>query len=183
VNAPDNPNPDLGLILKALAFAAHKHRDQRRKDKLASPYINHPIELATVLSNEAGITDIDTLCGALLHDTVEDTETTPEELEAIFGKTICDIVMEVTDDKRLPKTERKRLQIKHAAHVSDQAKRVKLADKICNLRDMVNRPPAHWSLERRREYFDWAKQVIDQLRGIDAKLESVFDAAYSKRPE
>lgn len=179
----NSQNPELNLVLKALAFAAHKHRDQRRKDKHASPYINHPIELATVLNDEAGITDIETICSALLHDTVEDTETTPEELKAEFGKSICDIVMEVTDDQSLPKVERKQLQIKHAAHVSDQAKRVKLADKICNLRDMVTHPPAHWSLERKQEYFDWAKRVIDQLRGIDAELEKIFDAAYSNRPE
>lgn len=173
----------IGTILKALEFAANKHRDQRRKDKEASPYINHPIALANTLCNEAGITDIETICGALLHDTVEDTETTPEELTAVFGSSISDIVMEVTDDKNLPKTERKRLQVQHARHVSDKAKLVKLADKISNLRDMVTCPPAHWSHERKQEYFDWAKEVIDQLRGINPRLESIFDEAYAKRPD
>lgn len=174
---------DIGLILKALEFAAKKHRDQRRKDKQASPYINHPIALANTLCNEAGIADIETICGALLHDTVEDTETTEQELRDTFGHAISDIVMEVTDDKSRPKTERKQLQIEHAAHVSDKAKLVKLADKISNLRDMVDCPPAHWSRERKQEYFDWAKQVIDRLRGINPQLEAIFDVAYDERPE
>jgi len=172
----------LAIVFKALAFSAKKHRDQRRKDPAASPYINHPIALAEVLSCEADIIDAETLCGALLHDTVEDTETTQKELEQVFGKRISQIVIEVTDDFRLPKAERKRLQIEHAAHISEQAKLVKLADKICNLRDVVDCPPTEWSLQRRREYFDWAKQVIDQLRGANKKLEAVFDDAYARKP-
>src|SRR5574341_149609 len=162
---------ELALLLKALAFAAHKHRDQRRKDPEASPYINHPIALADVLVNEGGVRDVEVLCAALLHDTVEDTATTSEELERAFGPRIARIVAEVTDDKTLSKSERKRLQIEHAAALSPEAKLVKLADKICNLRDVAERPPATWDLARRREYFDWAKQVIDRLRGAHRGLE------------
>jgi guanosine-3',5'-bis(diphosphate) 3'-pyrophosphohydrolase len=173
----------LALLLKALAFAARKHRDQRRKDAEASPYINHPIALADVLVNEAGVTDVEVLCAALLHDTIEDTETTPEELEREFGRRIADIVIELTDNKMLKKRTRKRMQIAHAASASRQAKLVKLADKICNLRDVNARPPASWDLERRREYFDWAKTVVDRLRGADARLEAAFDRAYAQRPE
>ena len=173
---------ELALLLKALAFAAHKHRDQRRKDADASPYINHPIALADVLVNEGGITDVEVLCAALLHDTVEDTATTHEELVDEFGSRIARIVAEVTDDKRLPKSERKRLQVEHAPHISHEAKLVKLADKLANLRDVAERPPAGWELQRRREYFDWAKQVIDGLRGAHPRLERAFDAAYAKRP-
>ena len=172
----------LALILHALEFAAHKHRDQRRKDVHASPYINHPIALANVLVNEAGIDDAETLCAALLHDTIEDTETTADELEREFGAAIRDIVLEVTDDKNLLKAERKRLQIEHAAHASRKARLVKLADKICNLRDIAASPPANWTLARQQEYFDWAKAVIDQLRGTDARLEAAFDAACARRP-
>ena len=174
---------ELALLLKALAFAAHKHRDQRRKDADASPYINHPIALADVLVNEGGITDVEVLCAALLHDTVEDTATTHEELVDEFGSRIARIVAEVTDDKRLPKSERKRLQVEHAPHISHEAKLVKLADKLCNLRDVADRPPAGWDLARRQEYFDWANQVIDGLRGTHARLEAVFDAAYARRPK
>src|SRR5882724_1387256 len=129
------------LLIDALAFAAHKHRDQRRKDPQASPYINHPIALANVLINEGGVLDALTLCAAVLHDTVEDTETTPDELEDEFGRGVRDVVLEVTDDKRLPREERKRLQIVHSPRLSHPAKLVKLADKICNLRDVASSPP------------------------------------------
>src|SRR6266850_1470042 len=173
---------DLALLLKALAFAAHKHRDQRRKDAESSPYINHPIALADVLINEGGVTDVEVLCAALLHDTVEDTATTHEELVNAFGSRIARIVAEVTDDKRLPKAERKRLQVEHAPTLSPEARLVKLADKLCNLRDVAERPPAKWDLERRREYFDWARQVVDGLRGVHPRLEAAFDAAYKTRP-
>jgi guanosine-3',5'-bis(diphosphate) 3'-pyrophosphohydrolase len=174
---------DLKLLLKALSFAAHKHKDQRRKDADASPYINHPISLANILCNEGHVTDIEVICAALLHDTIEDTQTSPAELDAEFGEHIRTVVMEVTDDKALPKQERKRRQIEHAAHISDQAKLVKLADKISNLRDVAQTPPPDWPLQRRQQYFDWAKAVIDQLRGVHPTLEAVFDAAYAHRPK
>ena len=173
---------ELKLLLKTLSFAAHKHRDQRRKDVEASPYINHPISLASILCNEAHITDVEVICGALLHDTVEDTDTTFDELNAEFGPVIKAIVAEVTDDPRLSGGERKQQQIDHAAHASDKAKLVKLADKISNLRDVANNPPRGWSLQRRQEYFDWAKKVIDQMRGTHPGLETLFDEAYTGRP-
>ena len=174
---------DLKILLQALAFAAHKHKDQRRRDVDASPYINHPISLADILCNEAHVTDVETICSALLHDTVEDTETTDTELEQVFGKPIRDIVMDVTDDKNLPKAARKQAQIDHAANISDKAKLVKLADKIANLRDVVDNAPADWSLERRQDYFDWARAVIDQVRGVHPGLEALFDEVYAQRPE
>lgn len=172
---------NLELLLKALSFAAHKHRDQRRKDRVASPYINHPIALANVLVREGRIEEVPVLCAALLHDTIEDTATTPKELRRAFGAHITRIVEEVTDDKRLPKATRKRLQVRHAAHLSREAKLVKLADKICNVRDVLRRPPSGWDARRQREYFDWAKAVIDGLRGVHPRLEKAFDAAYAKR--
>jgi guanosine-3',5'-bis(diphosphate) 3'-pyrophosphohydrolase len=173
---------ELALIFRALAYAAEKHRDQRRKDDHGSPYINHPIALARVLCDEGGITDADILCAALLHDTVEDTDTTAEELAEQFGSAISRIVMEVTDDKRLPKAERKRLQIVHAGGASRPARLVKLADKICNLRDVQQCPPVGWDLARRQEYFDWAREVVAQVRGTHEGLEALFDAAYTGRP-
>ena len=173
---------ELKLLLKALTFSANKHKNQRRKDPDASPYINHPIALANILCNEGHVTDIKIICGALLHDTVEDTETTEAELTREFGQAISDIVMEVTDDKTLPGPERKRLQVEHAGHASNKAKLVKLADKIANLRDLASNPPAHWELERRQRYFDWAKDVIDQVRGVHPGLESIFDEAVKHKP-
>ena len=173
----------LPLILDALAFAARKHRDQRRKDVAASPYINHCIAVANVLASEGGITDPATICTALLHDTIEDTETTPQELRGRFGEEICAAVLEVSDDGTLPKRERKRLQVERAARLSDRAKLVKLADKICNVRDVVDHPPAGWTLTRRQEYFDWAGQVVSGLRRVHPALEAAFDQVFERRPE
>ena len=180
---PRKRQDPLALIFRALAFSAHKHRDHRRKDAQASPYINHPIALADVLRNEGGVSNRTVICAALLHDTLEDTETSPEELQREFGRRISGVVLEVTDDKRLPKRERKRLQIEHAPGLSKSAKLVKLADKICNLRDVVSSPPVGWDLARRQQYFDWAKQVVDGLRGVNARLERAFDATYAQRPQ
>jgi guanosine-3',5'-bis(diphosphate) 3'-pyrophosphohydrolase len=173
-----HPDPQA-LLLEAVAFAADKHRNQRRKDAEASPYINHPIALASVLKRE-GVDDVAVLCAALLHDTIEDTNTTADELRVRFGEIITSVVLEVTDDKNLEKSERKRLQVAHAHALSGRAKLVKLADKICNVYDMVAAPPAKWSPERKREYLDWAKDVVDGLRGTHAGLESIFDDVHAK---
>lgn len=174
---------ELPLIMRALSFAARKHRDQRRKDAEATPYINHPVALVNTLVNEGGETDAKTLCAALLHDTIEDTDTTEGELRNEFGDAICDIVLEVTDDTTLPSSERKALQVAHAAGASHAAKLVKLADKISNLRDLAVSPPPNWSDARRQRYFDWARDVVAGLRGTNARLEAAFDEAYARRPD
>jgi GTP diphosphokinase / guanosine-3',5'-bis(diphosphate) 3'-diphosphatase len=168
-------------ILSAATFAAERHRDQRRKGKHASPYINHPLALASLLA-ERGERDAALLMAALLHDTVEDTATSFADLEHAFGREVADIVREVTDDKALSKAERKRLQIEHAAHLSRRAMLVKLADKICNLHDIIVSPPTDWSLQRQREYFDWAKAVVDPMRGVHPQLEALFDREYARKP-
>jgi guanosine-3',5'-bis(diphosphate) 3'-pyrophosphohydrolase len=177
---PPPPDP-ISRVLSAATFAAERHRDQRRKGKDASPYINHPLALASLLADR-GEHDPTLLMAALLHDTVEDTATSFEDIERSFGKEVADIVREVTDDKTLPKAERKRLQIEHAARLSRRAKLVKLADKICNLHDMVVSPPADWPLQRKREYFDWAKAVVDPMRGVHPDLEAIFDREYRRKP-
>ncbi len=173
----------LTRLVAAVAFAAEKHRHQRRKDAEASPYINHPIALADVLANEGGVDDEVVLMAAILHDTVEDTETTGEELAGLFGAAVAGIVLEVTDDRTLPKAERKRRQVAHSPALSGRAKLVKLADKICNLRDIAARPPADWSAQRRRDYVRWAKAVVDGLRGVHPGLESLFDAVHARGPD
>lgn len=166
---------NLGMFATAVAFAAEKHRRQRRKDSEASPYINHPITLARLLIVEGDVDDIDTVCGAVLHDTIEDTDTTYEELCAVFGESIASIVLEVTDDKSIAKEERKAAQVRHAPSLSRGAKLVKLADKIANLLDILQRPPAHWSRERKSAYLAWAAAVVDGLRGVHPALEARFD--------
>jgi guanosine-3',5'-bis(diphosphate) 3'-pyrophosphohydrolase len=169
-------------ILQAVQFAARKHKDQRRKDAASSPYINHPLSLASILREEGKVDDVRVIVAALLHDTIEDTDTDYDEIRGQFGDEVAEIVAEVTDTKWLKKTSRKRLQISKAARASNCAKLVKLADKIANLRDIVASPPSEWSLERKREYFDWAKQVVDQIRGANAQLERRFDQLYRQRP-
>ncbi|MEB3323050.1 MAG: HD domain-containing protein [Synechococcaceae cyanobacterium] len=171
---------DVPDLLRALAFAATKHRDQRRKDAEASPYINHPIAVAHVLAVEGGVTDRDILVAAVLHDTVEDTETSFAELEAGFGTDVTRLVRELTDDKSLPKDERKRRQVRHATAASPGAKQIKLADKICNVRDITDTPPADWPVERRLAYLAWAREVVDGCRGTNAALERAFDAALAR---
>jgi guanosine-3',5'-bis(diphosphate) 3'-pyrophosphohydrolase len=167
--------PDVAHLLAALQFSARKHRHQRRKDREASPYINHPIEVATVLATVGGVTDLTTLTAAILHDTIEDTDTTSPELEERFGREVRLLVEEMTDDKRLPKDERKRLQVEHARNASHRARLIKLADKICNVRDVTHAPPADWSTERRRAYLDWTEQVVAGCRGASAPLEAYYD--------
>ena len=173
---------DTARLLAAIHFAADKHRDQRRKDNI-SPYINHPIALAHSLAGEGGVTDIDVLCAAVLHATIEDTETTEAELRALFGDTVTGIVLEVSDDQTLPTSVRKQLQIDHAPHLSPQAKLVKLADKISNMRDILASPPADWTAERKRAYFTWTQAGIEGLRGGNPSLEAVFDDLQTRQDE
>ncbi|RPI54455.1 MAG: bifunctional (p)ppGpp synthetase/guanosine-3',5'-bis(diphosphate) 3'-pyrophosphohydrolase [Acidobacteria bacterium] len=171
---------DAALLLRALQFASVKHRDQRRKDMNASPYINHPIAVAAALADEGRVTDDSLLVAAALHDTVEDTETTFDELEGQFGAEIADLVRELTDDKTLEKQRRKELQIERARSASPRAKQLKIADKICNIRDIADRPPSNWPVQRRREYLEWAKQVVDGCRGVNQDLDAAFDAALER---
>ncbi|MDA1073923.1 MAG: HD domain-containing protein [Proteobacteria bacterium] len=164
------------LILKAAAFAAHKHKDQRRKGAEASPYINHPIGVAKVIAEIGGVDDANVIAAALLHDTLEDTQTSSAELEQAFGSQVTAIVQAVTDDKTLAKHRRKELQIEHAAHLSSEAALVKIADKICNVGDMIDSPPKGWSIERRTEYIEWAMRVVGNCANANPALKAHFDA-------
>ena len=171
------------LILKAAHFAAQKHRDQRRKDKDISPYINHPISVAKIISEIGNVEDPEVLAAALLHDTIEDTKTTPEELIDNFGERVCSLVQEVTDDKTLPKLERKQRQIDHAKEISGDAAIIKLGDKIANVTDITNTPPTDWDSNRRLEYFDWAEKVINNCPRVNTSLEKYFKDSIQKGKE
>lgn len=167
----------MQTITKALDFAAEKHRDQRRKDKYASPYINHPIDVLNILV-QSGINATNILTAAILHDTVEDTDTTLDELVKEFGAEIASLVSEVTDNKALNKIERKKLQITHAASASSGAKCIKIADKLSNLSDLAANPPAKWSPAEIRGYFVWSYCVLEGTRGICAELDQRVNALY-----
>jgi guanosine-3',5'-bis(diphosphate) 3'-pyrophosphohydrolase len=192
-----SPDADMRRLVAALHYAATHHRDQRRKDRDGSPYINHPIALLQILAVEAGVTDADVLCAAVLHDVVEDCAASDAEraeregeIEAMFGREVLAIVRDslprtgsgVTDDKALPKEERKQQQIDHARQLVHGAKLVKLADKTANLRDVAHNPPASWPLERRRAYFDWARAVVEAIGPAHAGLRKLFEQASAARP-
>ncbi|HSM60909.1 MAG TPA: HD domain-containing protein [Longimicrobiales bacterium] len=161
-------------VLRAASFAARKHSTQRRKGRDASPYINHPLEVAEILARH-GVDEVPLIQAALLHDTVEDTETTFEELTREFGEEVAGLVAEVTDDKSLQKQERKELQIRHAPGLSHSAKLIKIADKVSNARDVSENPPADWDLRRRVEYLEWTRAVVDGCRGVNAGLDARYD--------
>ncbi|MCD6284346.1 MAG: bifunctional (p)ppGpp synthetase/guanosine-3',5'-bis(diphosphate) 3'-pyrophosphohydrolase [Anaerolineae bacterium] len=165
----------MGALLGAVAFAAVKHQDQRRKGHRRLPYINHPVRVAEILWSVGGVRDMTTLVAALLHDTLEDTETTPAEIELHFGSEVLAVVQEVTDDKSLPKAVRKQHQVERAAYASPRAKIIKLADKIRNVSDLVNEPPADWPKPRIVAYVDWSELVVAGLRGVNPRLEAMYD--------
>jgi (p)ppGpp synthase/HD superfamily hydrolase len=167
-------------VLKAARFASVKHVSQKRKGIAAQPYLNHLIEVAELVSQAIAEPDTNLISAALLHDTVEDTRTTKEELVDEFGPDIAGLVAEVTDDKSLPKAERKRLQIEHAPHLSARAQTIKIADKISNLRAILSTPPEDWDLRRKREYFDWAKRVVDACTAPNPVLKEEFARVWER---
>lgn len=164
-------------IVRAYDFAARHHVDQRRKGAKGEPYINHLTEVAALVAESTGGADANQICAAVLHDTIEDTLATYDDLVASFSADVADLVREVTDDKSIPKHDRKRLQIEHAAHISARAKVIKIADKTSNLRSIQHSPP-HWPLARKRRYFAWARAVVDAARGVNPAIEAAFDREY-----
>ena len=173
------PNAEATRLLEAVRFAAEKHRDHRRKGITAAPYINHPIQVASQLANAGYGGHTELLMAAMLHDVVEDTETTAEELAEVFGKSVAEIVLEVSDDKSLHFMERKRLVVQHIASKSLEAKLVKLSDLVANVYDIIHHPP-NWDAGRISRYLEWAFEVAQQLRGIDDSLEKRFHELVSQ---
>jgi (p)ppGpp synthase/HD superfamily hydrolase len=170
-------DPAIQGLLKALAFAAARHRDQRRKGAGAPPFINHSIEVAEIIARVAGVTDPITLQAAVLHDTLEDTETRADEIEAEFGPEVAAVVLEVTDDRRLSREERRRRQEADAAGLSTAAKLIRVADKVANVRAIAHAPPVDWSTERRLDYVRWSQRVVTGCRGCSPDLEAYYDDA------
>lgn len=167
-------------VLRAAHFAAARHAGQRRKGAAAEPYVNHLLEVAEMVSGALTEPDTNVVIAALLHDTIEDVGVTKEELIETFGQDVANLVLEVTDDKSLPKQERKRLQIVNAPKKSVRAQVIKLADKISNLRAILASPPTDWSLQRQREYFEWARHVVDALSAPNPQLKAEFERVYGQ---
>jgi (p)ppGpp synthase/HD superfamily hydrolase len=168
---------DLTRIMQAADTAARWHVHQRRKGQAAEPYINHLLEVACLVTTATEGREPDVVIAALLHDAVEDQGIAIELIASAYGRKVADIVTEVTDDKSLPKAERKRLQVETAGHKSREARLIKLADKTSNVRAIANSPPPDWSVERRLDYIRWAREVVAQIRGTSPWLEQQFDAA------
>ncbi len=174
---------DVRRILAAARFAAEKHARQKRKGEAGEPYINHLIEVAELVAAASPVLDTNLVIAAFLHDSVEDTGVTPQEIESLFGHDVASLVMEVTDDKSLSKEMRKALQVQNAHKKTPRAQTLKLADKISNLRAILTSPPRDWSLERKRQYFDWARDVISRLTEPNPRLKQEFDRTYSRAGE
>lgn len=175
---PDSIKNEMASVVRAAYFAGEKHKDQRRSDKEETPYINHPLELASILVDEGGIEDVEVICAALLHDTIEDTDTSTDEIRALFGSKVADIVGEVTNDMTLSSAQRR---IKEAACIpglSIQAKLVKLADKIANIRDISTMPPVGWTQERKKAYFDFSLSIAEQAKEASPRLYEIFVRDY-----
>ena len=170
-------------VLSAALFAAEKHAAQRRKGIAAEPYVNHLIEVAELVSAADPEPDTDLVIAALLHDTIEDAGVTEEELRERFGADVAHLVLEVTDDKSLPKEERKRLQIANAPKKSARAQAIKIADKISNLRAILSSPPIDWTERRKAEYFDWARQVVGGLATPNPALKAEFDRLFARQTQ
>jgi guanosine-3',5'-bis(diphosphate) 3'-pyrophosphohydrolase len=170
----DNGISEIPQFIEALYFAAEKHRDQRRKNRGQTPYINHPIELTYLLSTVGRITDREILIAAVLHDTIEDTATTPEEIEEIFGEKVKSLVLEVTDDKSVPKGKRKEQQLLGADKLTVEARLIRIADKISNVTDLGNSPPMGWTQKRKLHYLDWTEKVVNKIAGTNTELETLY---------
>jgi (p)ppGpp synthase/HD superfamily hydrolase len=167
-------------ILCAAKFAAEKHAGQRRKGHAGEPYINHLIEVADLIARGIDQPDTNLVMAGLLHDTIEDTQVTAQDLEQRFGKDVAGLVLEATDDKTLPKETRKALQIQTAPQKSTRVQVLKLADKISNVRSLISSPPAEWSRERKRQYGEWAAQVVAGFTSPNPSLLAEFEKAYDE---
>jgi (p)ppGpp synthase/HD superfamily hydrolase len=167
----------LVTVLRAADAAARWHVNQRRKGAAQEPYVTHLLEVANLVAEATAGADPNLIVAALLHDGIEDQGVTREEIAAQFDDDVADLVVEVTDNKKLPKAERKQLQIKHAPKLTPRAKILKLADKISNLRSVATSPPADWRMQRRIDYVIWTTEVVRGLRGVSSLLEQEFDRA------
>ncbi len=179
-------NDTYTKVFKALEFAAVRHKHQVRKGEVKIPYINHPINVVTLLT-EYEENETNLLSAAALHDVIEDTAKGKNEIDELskiikeeFGDKVLEIVLEVSDDKTLPYQERKRLQIKNTPFLSNEGKKLKISDKICNIRDMMKHPPTDWSADRKATYLEWAKNVIEGARGVNPNMEAYFDKIIQK---
>lgn len=168
------------VVIRAIEFAALRHSGQTRKGNEKTPYINHPIKVVSLLL-DFHENDSDLLSAAALHDVIEDTAREDREIRQLekiigqkFGNKVLNIIWEVTDNKQLPFQERKQKQIQDTPHLSQEAKKIKIADKICNITDLKEAPPVGWSRDRKNSYIEWSTKVIEGAKGVNKELEAYF---------
>ena len=173
-------------LFKAIAFAADRHKDQRRKGKGKIPYINHPLNVAKLLS-DFGEDDVDLLIAAVLHDVIEDTTKGVDDVKKLsneilfeFGEDVLLTVLEVTDNKELNVYDRKAVQLRITGQLSAKSKKLRVADKMCNVRDIAKDPPRGWSKRRKLSYLEWARDVVNKAHGENIKLDAAFDKVWNE---
>uniref|UniRef100_A0A915AEB2 Guanosine-3',5'-bis(diphosphate) 3'-pyrophosphohydrolase MESH1 n=1 Tax=Parascaris univalens TaxID=6257 RepID=A0A915AEB2_PARUN len=176
----DNGLCDVAVIMKAVDLAARRHRRQRRGDPARTPFINHLVGVAYILTNEAKVYDTVTIVAAILHDIIEDTETTYVEIREMFGNEVATIVSECTIDKSQLRDARKKRQIVNASKLSHKAKLVELADKLYNLRDIERVMPVGWTARHKREHFEWLRDYVAVMKGTNEALETAIDEVISR---
>ncbi len=176
------PLPALPIVMRAAQFAADRHKNQRRRGAAREPYVNHLLEVAALLAAATGGQDPDLVIAGLLHDLIEDQGVSADDIARQFGVGVAALVLEVTTDKSLSDAERRRLQIEHAGHKSPRARMLRIADLTSNLRALRQSPPADWTIERQREYFRWAHDVVAASRGLSPQLDGAFDEAHAAGP-
>jgi guanosine-3',5'-bis(diphosphate) 3'-pyrophosphohydrolase len=173
----------LRLVSEAAELAARRHSGQQRKGDENEPYINHLAEVASLLAAVTDGEDADLVAAGWLHDTIEDTDTSHDELAQRFGARVAGLVEEVTDDMTLAKSERRRLQVIDAPKKSPGAKLIKIADKISNIRARIFFEPDAEQQEELADYLAWADQVVRSCRGVNARLDALFDEAVANARE
>lgn len=173
-------NEPLLELIRAIDFVARKHSLQRRKGSLREPYVNHVIEVSCLLAEACRGDDLTLIIGGVLHDTVEDTGTSVEELRNLFGDEVAELVEEVTDDRSLSRSTRRELQVRNARRKSERARMIKIADKTSNLRSLLFSPPQGWDRARKTEYAEWARTVVQECRGVSPELEGQFASTYKE---
>ncbi|MGL6228606.1 MAG: HD domain-containing protein [Culicoidibacterales bacterium] len=178
------------MLRTAIEFARLKHLNQYRKSSGRPNYISH---LFNVLERLQKISDNQNLhCAGMLHDTIEDTDTTDAELRSLFGDEIADLVLELTDDKSLEKHVRKQIQIDSASAKSELACYICIADKLDNCTSVVFDPPHDWDIERRKQYMDWAgkciyqyrfnkQEMLDEFEMLDLEFDKLYRLAHDYR--
>ncbi|MFZ9848658.1 MAG: HD domain-containing protein [Flavobacteriales bacterium] len=165
---------NLQLLFKALNYSAEQHKAQRRKGMESVPYINHPIKVTNIITQFIPDASDDLICAAILHDVVEDTDATIDDIKNKFGDAIASIVQEVTDDKSISKAESRRKQIENAPKLSYNAKIIRVCDKISNVRDICGENIPDWDYKTKIEYLNWAEQVVYALDKFHEELQFAF---------